>query len=257
MRSKLAIAILLLLSSSTAADEGMWTLDNFPREAVRQKYGVDVTEPWLNQLRLATTRLEGGCTGSFASPDGLVLTNHHCVRRCVSQISSAENDVAANGFLATGRGQEVRCEAQSLSVLSESVEITSLVAEATAGKTDLEAKDVRQQTLSRLEKECEEESDGRLVCEAVTLYRGGQYFLYKYKRYDDVRLVFVPESAIAAFGATLTTSIFPAGAWIWRSCAPTRTAHLPGHRTISGGAQRGPRRTSLCSSLGTPAPPID
>ena len=209
MRSKLVIAILLLLSSSTAADEGMWTLGNFPREAVRQKYGVDVTEPWLNQLRLATTRLEGGCTGSFASPDGLVLTNHHCVRRCVSQISSAENDVAANGFLATGRGQEVRCEAQSLSVLSESVEITSLVAEATADKTDLEAKDVRQQTLSRLEKECEEESDGRLVCEAVTLYRGGQYFIYKYKRYDDVRLVFVPESAIAAFGGDPDNFNFP------------------------------------------------
>ena len=209
MKSKLAIAILLLLSSSIAGDEGMWTLDNFPRETVREKYGVDVTETWLNQLRLATTRLEGGCTGSFASPAGLVLTNHHCVRRCLSQISSADNDVAANGFLAADRDQEVRCEAQSLSVLSEFVEITSLVAEATAGKTDQQAKEVRQQTLSRLEKECEEEADGRLVCEAVTLYRGGQYFLYKYKRYDDVRLVFVPESAIAAFGGDPDNFNFP------------------------------------------------
>ena len=209
MRSKLAVAILVLVGSSMAADEGMWTFDNFPREAVRQTYGVDVTDTWLDRLRLATTRLEGGCTGSFASPDGLVLTNHHCVQRCVSQISTADDDVAADGFLARDRSQEIRCEAQSLSVLSESVEITALVTEATAGKNDQAAKDVRERTLSRLEKECEEESGGGLACEAVTLYRGGQYFLYKYKRYDDVRLVFVPESAIAAFGGDPDNFNFP------------------------------------------------
>ena len=209
MRSKLAVAILVLVGSSMAADEGMWTFDNFPREAVRQTYGVDVTDTWLDRLRLATTRLEGGCTGSFASPDGLVLTNHHCVQRCVSQISTADADVAADGFLARDRSQEIRCEAQSLSVLSESVEITALVTEATAGKNDQAAKDVRERTLSRLEKECEEESGGGLACEAVTLYRGGQYFLYKYKRYDDVRLVFVPESAIAAFGGDPDNFNFP------------------------------------------------
>ena len=236
MRSKLAIAILLLLSSSMGADEGMWTLDNFPRDAVRQKYGVGVTETWLNQLRLATTRLEGGCTGSFASPDGLVLTNHHCVRRCVSQISSADNDVATNGFLATDRSQELRCEAQSLSVLSESVEITDLVAVATAGKTDQAAREAREQTFSRLETECEEDSDGRLVCEAVSLYRGGQYFLYKYKRYDDVRLVFVPESAIAAFGGDPDNFNFPrwcldmAFLRAYENGEPARTPHYLGWR---------------------------
>ena len=236
MRSKLAITILLLLSSSLGADEGMWTLDNFPRDAVRQKYGVGVTETWLNQLRLATTRLEGGCTGSFASPDGLVLTNHHCVRRCVSQISSADNDVATNGFLATDRSQELRCEAQSLSVLSESVEITDIVAVATAGKTDQAAREAREQTFSRLETECEEDSDGRLVCEAVSLYRGGQYFLYKYKRYDDVRLVFVPESAIAAFGGDPDNFNFPrwcldmAFLRAYENGEPARTPHYLGWR---------------------------
>ena len=210
MRSKLVLASLVLVGSSMAADEGMWTFDSFPREAARQTYGVDVTDTWLDRLRLATTRVEGGCTGSFASPDGLVLTNHHCVRRCVSQISTTDNDIAAAGFLASDRSQEIRCEAQSLSVLAESVEITDLVNDATAGKTDQEAKDVREQTLSRLEKECEEESGGGgLVCEAVTLDRGGQYFLYKYKRYDDVRLVFAPESAIAAFGGDPDNFNFP------------------------------------------------
>ena len=232
MKSKLAIAIFLLSSSSIAADEGMWTLDNFPREAVRAKYGVDVTETWLNQLRLATTRLEGGCTGSFASPDGLVLTNHHCVGVCVNQISSADNDVAADGFLATDRGQEVRCEAQSLSVLSEFVEITSLVTEATDGKTGPEVKEVREQTLARLEKECEADSDDGLVCEAVSLYRGGQYFLYKYKRYDDVRLVFAPENAIAAFGGDPDNFNFPrwcldmAFLRAYENGEPARTPHF-------------------------------
>ena len=237
MRSKLAIAILLLLSSSMGADEGMWTLDNFPRDAVRQKYGVGVTETWLNQLRLATTRLEGGCTGSFASPDGLVLTNHHCVRRCVSQISSADNDVATNGFLATDRSQELRCEAQSLSVLSESVEITDLVSPwRPPAKTDQAAREAREQTFSRLETECEEDSDGRLVCEAVSLYRGGQYFLYKYKRYDDVRLVFVPESAIAAFGGDPDNFNFPrwcldmAFLRAYENGEPARTPHYLGWR---------------------------
>lgn len=208
MKPTLTMMVFVVLSGALAADEGMWTVDNFPRDTVRQRYGVDITQTWLDQIRLATVRLEGGCTGSFASPDGLVLTNHHCVRQCVSQISTAANDIAADGFLAADRSQERRCEAQSLSVLSELVEITDHVTAATAGQSDQAAKTARDQTLSRLEQECEA-SGGRLVCEAVSLYRGGQYFLYKYTRYDDVRLVFVPESAIAAFGGDPDNFNFP------------------------------------------------
>ena len=207
------------------------TLDNFPRETVRQAYGVEITDAWLDHLRLATVRLEGGCTGSFASPDGLVLTNHHCVRQCVSQLSTAEDDIAAHGFLAATRGQERRCEAQSLSVLSETVDVTDVVTAATAGLSDQPARDARQRTLSRLESECEDEADGRLVCEAVSLYRGGQYFLYKYTRYDDVRLVFVPESAIAAFGGDPDNFNFPrwcldmAFLRAYENGEPVRTSH--------------------------------
>ena len=99
MKRALVIA-LLTVAVSARADEGMWTLDNFPKDVLKEKYDVQIDDDWLKKVQLATTRVEGGCTGSFISPNGLVLTNHHCVTRCVSQISTAENDIAANGFLA-------------------------------------------------------------------------------------------------------------------------------------------------------------
>jgi hypothetical protein len=191
----------------------MWTLDNFPSDVVKEKYNVDIDEDWLKKVQLATARVEGGCSGSFVSPNGLLLTNHHCVTRCVSQISTAENDVAANGFLAKSQDEEVRCEAEQLSVLQEMEEITDQVAEATQGKSDQEANEARKQLLTRLEQECEEASEsspkGKLSCESVSLYHGGQHFLYKYKRYHDVRLVFAPETDIAAFGGDPDNFNFP------------------------------------------------
>jgi hypothetical protein len=83
MRQIILFAILSLIAQTLIADEGMWTLDNFPSDRVNKKYNVNVDQDWLDQIRLSTTRIEGGCTGSFVSPDGLVLTNHHCVRRCI------------------------------------------------------------------------------------------------------------------------------------------------------------------------------
>ena len=93
MKKAIVIA-LLTVAVGVQADEGMWTLDNFPSEVVKKKYDVEIDQQWLEKVQLSTTRIEGGCSGSFVSPDGLVLTNHHCVTRCVSQISTAENDVA-------------------------------------------------------------------------------------------------------------------------------------------------------------------
>jgi len=207
------ILVCLLLVSVVSADEGMWTLDNFPKDALKEKYNVEIDEGWLEKVQLSTTRVEGGCTGSFISPNGLVLTNHHCVSRCVSEISTADNDLAASGFLAKSRDEEVRCQAEQLSVLQEMEEITDRVVEATKGKSDQEANEARKQLLTRLEQECEEASEssptGKLSCESVSLYHGGQYYLYKYKRYDDVRLVFVPETDIAAFGGDPDNFNFP------------------------------------------------
>jgi hypothetical protein len=197
-----------LLATPVGADEGMWTLENFPSDRVAAEYGVEIDSDWLDTVQRATVRL-GGCTGSFVSSDGLVLTNHHCALRCISDLSTAENDLAANGFLAESRADEPACASQVVSVLVGMEEITDRVSEVTAGKDERQANEARKKLLTRLEQECKDASSGALHCESVTLYNGGQYFIYKYRRYDDVRLVFAPEDSIAAFGGDPDNFNFP------------------------------------------------
>ena len=210
MNKNTALAIFLLsFASLAAAEEGMWTIDNFPSERVEASYGVKINDAWLRSAQLATTRLENGCTGSFASPDGLVLTNNHCVWGCIRNLSSAERNLSDEGFMAASREQELRCPGQQISVLVDLDDVTSKVAGATKGLDDAAANDARKAALTGLEAECEKAADGELKCEAVALYNGGQYFIYKYKRYDDVRLVFAPEVDIAAFGGDPDNFNFP------------------------------------------------
>jgi hypothetical protein len=206
----LASLITTLCMASAQADEGMWTLDNFPVEAVRETHGVTLTPEWLERVRLATVRLSN-CTASFVSPEGLMLTNHHCVSPCLAQLSSPDEDLLRGGFLATSRELELRCPTQRADVLMEMRNVTAEVETAMAGKPEAEANEARKQALTRLEKACEEAAGTRdpRRCEAVTLYGGGQYFLYVYKRYDDVRLVFAPEAAIGAFGGDPDNFQFP------------------------------------------------
>jgi hypothetical protein len=201
-------------TTSALADEGMWTFDNFPSAAVKQKYGADVGRAWLERLQRSITRHETGCTGSFASPDGLVLTNHHCVMGCLSGLSSANENLVENGFRALGRSAEKKCPTDIISVLVAVEDVTAQVNGATAGLAHAKANEVRKQTLSRLEALCtasskKDRARGPLACESVTLYQGGQYFLYKYKRYDDVRIAFAPQQAIAAFGGDPDNFNFP------------------------------------------------
>jgi hypothetical protein len=207
------LLLLIGFASAAVADEGMWTFDNFPKAVVKEKYRVDIDDAWLGRLQRSITRLEGGCTGSFASPDGLVLTNHHCAIGCVSNLSSASDNFVEQGFISGSRAGERQCPGAVISVLAGSEDITAQVNAATAGLADAKANEVRKQTLSRLEAECTSRSakskSGALACESVTLYQGGQYFLYKYKRYDDVRLVFAPEQSMAAFGGDPDNFNFP------------------------------------------------
>ena len=210
MKKNIALAVSLLIFTGYAiADEGMWTIDNFPSDRVQKKYDVRIDDDWLRSAQLATTRLENGCTGSFASADGLVLTNNHCVWGCIRNLSSADRNLSDEGFMASARDEELRCPGQSISVLVDLEEVTTDVAKATKGLDDAAANDARKATLTGLETECEETADGKLKCEAVTLYNGGQYFIYKYKRYDDVRLVFAPEADIASFGGDPDNFNFP------------------------------------------------
>ncbi|MBT8089865.1 MAG: S46 family peptidase [Gammaproteobacteria bacterium] len=199
--------ILAAVSQPVLADEGMWTLDNFPTAAVKEKYGVDISDGWLETVKSSVARMDSGCSASFVSASGLVLTNHHCALSCIAQNSSADSDLEADGFLAARPEDEVSCPTDRLSVLVATEEVTAVVNRATAEMADKEAGEMRRRTVKRLVQDCEDASG--LKCESVSLYQGGQYWLYKYRRYDDIRLVFSPESDIAAFGGDPDNFNFP------------------------------------------------
>ena len=207
---------LLVLACSAGlpayADEGMWTFDNFPSTALQRQYGVDITPAWLDHVRLSTIRLTN-CTASFVSPAGLMLTNHHCVESCLAELSSKDQSLVELGFAAADRSRELRCPAQLADVLVASENVTDIIAKAIAGLSDTAANSARKRALTTLEQACEQASlkakSGRLRCQVVTLYQGGEYFLYKYKRFDDVRLVFAPEADIASFGGDPDNFQFP------------------------------------------------
>jgi hypothetical protein len=194
------------------AEEGMWTFDEFPSGAVKQEYGAEITPAWLDHVRLSTIRLSN-CTASFVSPDGLMLTNHHCVESCLAQLSSKDKSLVELGFAAPTRSAEAHCAAQVADVLQSSENITDTVSKAVAGLSATAANDIRKKTLTALEQRCELASakakSGKLKCQTVALYQGGEYFLLKYKRYDDVRLVFAPEADIASFGGDPDNFQFP------------------------------------------------
>src|SRR6185437_492229 len=178
----------------------------------KQKYGADITPAWLDRVRTSTLRLSN-CTASFVSASGLILTNHHCSAACLDENSTAAHNLFQNGYLATNREQELHCRTQFADVLMEMENVTAKVASATGNLDARSANDARKRVLTQLEQECETASaqskTGRLKCESVDLYQGGQYWLYKYKRYDDVRLVFAPEYGIAAFGGDPDNFQFP------------------------------------------------
>lgn len=210
-----AFALLTLCAACppAQADEGMWTFHNPPTPLVKQKYGVELTPQWLERVRLATVRLSN-CTATFVSPDGLLLTNFHCSFACLSDNSTKDKSLMDDGYLAQTREKEIRCEQQVADVLMSYEDITARVNAATQGLADKAANDARRKTLTQLEQACEQASakdrkTGPLKCESVNLYTGGQYWLYKYKRYSDVRLVFAPEDGIAQFGGDPDNFQFP------------------------------------------------
>src|SRR5271167_2388344 len=211
MRGFLLLAACASLPAAYA-DEGMWTFDNFPATAVKQVYGADITPAWLNHVRLSTIRLSN-CTASFVSPEGLFLTNHHCVEQCLAELSTKERSPLDLGFSAPNRKDEQRCAAQQADVLIGTENITDAVLKSGSGLDDAAANQARKKLLTSLELGCEQSSakakSGKLVCQAVKLYQGGQFFLYKYKRFTDVRLVFSPETDIAAFGGDPDNFQFP------------------------------------------------
>ena len=197
----------LIGAAPALADEGMWTYNNFPAAKVKEKYGFEPTQEWLDKVRLASAKFGGGCSSSFVSPDGLVMTNHHCARGCIQQLSTAKKDFIANGFYAKTQAEELQCPALEVSQLVEITDVTEQLNTATKGLTGKAYSDTLKAEMARLEKACTTGANVR--CDVVTLYQGGKYNLYKYERYQDVRLAFAPEHAIAFFGGDPDNFEFP------------------------------------------------
>src|SRR5688500_19305862 len=155
MKAVLTLAVAVVLGGVLLADEGMWTFDNIPRDAIARKYKVTLTDQWLQRLQQSVVRLESGCTGSFVSADGLVLTNHHCAAECLSNLSTAQRDYIAQGFTAAAREAEVRCPGEQVSVLTAMQNVTPQVTKAIANVPPAETVAARNKTLTGLEGECE------------------------------------------------------------------------------------------------------
>jgi hypothetical protein len=202
----LAVA-LLLAPAPVRADEGMWTFDNFPTQKVAQKYGFAPSKAWLDHVRKSSLRIAGGCSASFISPSGLVMTNHHCVVDCVEQLSSAGSDFVRDGFIAATAADEKPCPAFELDQLVEIKNVTAQVQSALAGKTGDAANQALRAVEAKLQQSCGADPSTR--CDVVPLYHGGVYDIYHYKRYSDVRLVFAPEFAVAQFGGDPDNFNFP------------------------------------------------
>ena len=206
--------LLLLAAAPVRADEGMWTFDNPPRAQVKARYGVDLDDAWLRRVRLGAVRIDGGCSASLVSRQGLVLTNHHCVESCLTQHSTPASDLYANGFVSGKREEELACAGMTLSVLVDLQDVTGEVQAAAAGVPAAEANTARKQRQTQLEAACEaaaaaDAAKGPRKCEIVKLYQGGQYWLYQYKRFTDVRLAFAPEIAAAQYGGDVDNFQFP------------------------------------------------
>src|SRR5260370_5397192 len=200
-----ALLIQLLAHGSARADEGWWLFNAPPRNLLKDRYQFELTEAWLNHVRLAAVRLPERGSGSFVSPDGLILTNHHVIDRILQNMNIGSRDYVRDGFLALSREDEVRCPDLSVQILVGIEDVTQRVEAALkAGKTPAETAKARRVVINSLEKESS--GPGGLTGEVVPLFQGERYHLYHYKTYTDVRLVFAPKTWIRRGDAN---SFFP------------------------------------------------
>jgi len=210
MRRQIITLSLAVLAAAQPgrADEGMWLLNRFPKEELKKKYGVNLTGGFLEHLQMSSVRFNSGGSGSFVSPNGLLFTNHHVGAECIFKVSTKEHDYMKDGFQAKANGDEKACPDLEVNVLLRIETVTAKVNEGvTATTAPAEANRTRQANITRLESACNKATGNR--CDVVTLYSGGQYDIYEYKKYTDVRLVFAPEEAIAAFGGDPDNFTYP------------------------------------------------
>ncbi len=207
-RSAIVAFVTAILTVHAAAEEGMWTFDHPPTAAIQQQYGFAVTPDWLDHLRLASVRFNDGGSGSFVSADGLVLTNHHVALGQLQKLSTEQKNYVADGFAALSRSEEMKATDLELNVLMSYEDVTARVV-AAAGRANgaQAALEARRAEIAAIEKESLDRTG--LRSDVVTLYQGAQYWLYRYKKYTDVRLVFAPEQQMAFFGGDPDNFTFP------------------------------------------------
>ncbi len=233
--SQLGLAVVTmitaLLTGNAHADEGMWLYSAPPRAAIKAKYGFDVTDAWLERLMKASVRFNSGGSGSFVSANGLVITNHHVGADALQKIGTKEKNYLRDGFFAPSIADEVKAVDLELNVLQSIEDVTLRVnAAVPAGAAGEAAALARRKIFAEIEKESREKTG--LRSDVVTLYKGGAYHLYRFKRYTDIRLVFAPEQQIAFFGGDPDNFEYPRYNLdvcffrVYENDAPVKPAHF-------------------------------
>lgn len=207
MRAKYLFPLALMCVVATA-DEGLWLVNGFPKRLIQERYGFQITPDFMERLQRASVRFNNGGSGSFVSSEGLLFTNHHVGADCIHKLSTSEDDYMAKGFYAPTAEEERACPDLEVNLLLKIEDVTSQVnAEVKPETPPAETNRLRKASMSSLEKACTDQTGNR--CDVVTLYSGGRFHLYQYKKYTDIRLVFAPESSIAAFGGDPDNFTYP------------------------------------------------
>ena len=204
----LSLLITVMFTNPADADEGMWLFNNPPSKQLERKYGFKPTAEWLLHLQRAAVRFNDGGSGSFISPNGLVLTNHHVGRGALQKLSTPEHDYTNTGFHAKTRAEEIRAVDSELNVLQSLEDVTARVnAAVTSEMTPAKAHEARRAVINTIEKESNDATG--LRSDVVSLYNGGEYWLYRFKKYTDLRVVFSPEEQIGFFGGDYDNFTYP------------------------------------------------
>ena len=208
IRSLIVTLAALCVGTAARADEGMWLYSAPPRAQIKAKYGFDLTDAWLDHVRLSSVRFNSGGSGSFVSGDGLVITNHHVGADSLQKMGSQQHNYLRDGFYATSAAEEIKCNDLELNVLQSIQDVTARVnAAVPATLSGTEAALARRKIIAEIEKESKTQTG--LRSDVVTLYQGGAYHLYRFKRYTDIRLVFAPEAQAAFYGGDPDNFEFP------------------------------------------------